>query len=183
MKIERTVADIEETIKEMDKQYDANFGEWVRNEDNLDLLSTNFKKYLYDYTEETFSEVLRWVTNSWTNTSKSILFKSLFIKDLFSDNPSNPERTDLQSKKIRMVKNMTEKWHSMDIAEFMLMCMSDLTGDTERQIYVLWMFEGVPSHKLTDIFVRIDKVLDWPMKVSIIKKNKILTQINPNSSI
>ncbi|OAG33656.1 hypothetical protein NEIG_02064 [Nematocida sp. ERTm5] len=82
----RTAADVDRTIKQMDTKYDANFGEWVRSEDNLDVLGINLKKYVIKYSPELFTEVLNWITDGWSTTSKILLMHRIFKNIMFENN-------------------------------------------------------------------------------------------------
>ncbi|KAI5190859.1 hypothetical protein NEMIN01_1261 [Nematocida minor] len=177
MNIKRTVKDIDTTIKEMDKQYDANFEEWVRSEENIDILSVNLKKYLSEYTESTYAEVLKWITEDWAIPSKVLLMKKILLGTLFRNN--SPAEIKLSKRSIRIIKNTIEDWSSMYISELIIEFMGGMQKE-EKRLFLLWILEDLEHQKITEIFIRIDSIVDWTLKISIIKNSKSLQKLKDN---
>lgn len=172
--MQRTAKDVDRTIKEMDKQYDANFGEWVRSEENIDIVSTNLKKYLNEYTEATFSEVLKWITEDWVLPSKVFLIYKIFCKQLFKNN--SPDEIEQSKKAVRTIKKIIETWTPTQISDLILEFLTDMQKE-EKRLFLLWILEDFEHEKLTEVFIRIDTIVDWSLKISIIKNSKTLQKI------
>lgn len=188
---ERTMESIEETVREMDEKYDANFGEWVRNEENLKVVATNFKKYIEEYSEETVVEVIKWVVKNWKLKSICTLLKELVLSDLFHEldalNADMGFKTDLRQKallkqrkaevlgriqrKIRIVNGLIENWGCAHISEFIVSALPDLKKE-EKKAFLLHLLKEFDHQKLTEVFVKIDSAIDWALKISIIKSNR-----------
>ncbi|OAG29032.1 hypothetical protein NEDG_01171 [Nematocida displodere] len=167
MQHKRTVEDIDATIREMDNQYDANFGEWVRSEDNLDILATNLRGYLEEYTPETFAEVLKWITIKWKSSSRIFLLKLLFKEEVFKENhaasPKPTPRTNI------ILKRVIDTWTNAQISDFLIEFLNGM-GREEKRVFLFVIVENFTHQQLTEIFIRIDSIVDWSLKISIIKK-------------
>ncbi|EHY65553.1 hypothetical protein NEAUS04_2407 [Nematocida ausubeli] len=166
----RGIKDIDNTIKEMDKQYDANFGDWVRSEENLDVLSVNLKKYVYKYDQELFTAVISWITNDWAFNSKVKLIYKVFRDGLFHTN--SPE--DIQNSKdsIFIIKKIIKNWSVLQVSELIIEFITEMEKE-EKKLFLLWVLDEVPHDRLTEIFIRIDNSVDWALKITIIKHNKM----------
>lgn len=171
MNIKRTVEDINTTIKEMDSEYDANFGEWVRSEENVEVLALNLKKYLNDYTESTYIEVLKWVTEEWQVISKIFLLKKILLPTIFKNNSC--EEIKESKKSIRMIKKFTAEWSPLNTSELIVEFIEGMQKE-EKRLFLLWILEDIDHQKLTEIFIRIDSLVDWALKISIIKNSRSL---------
>ncbi|KAI5186039.1 hypothetical protein NEHOM01_1242 [Nematocida homosporus] len=169
MQVKRSIQDIDSTIREMDQQYDANFGEWVRSEENLDILAANFKKYITEYTDDTFAAVLTWVTGQWKPLSKILLLKKLFAAGIFLCREK--ENSDTPRKKIQILKKVVEHWTPADVSDLIIEFLIDMQKE-EKKLFLLWLLEDFDHRKLTEIFIRIDSIVDWSLKISIIKKSR-----------
>jgi hypothetical protein len=184
---ERTMESIESTIREMDEKYDANFGEWVRNEENLKIVSLNFKKYLDEYDEAVIVEVVKWVVRRWKLKSICALLKDLLVSDLFHEvnDLGREAEKGLQKellekraeamrrveRKMRIVKAVVGNWTSAHIAEFIALSIPGMTKE-EKKVFLLALLREFSHQKLTELFVKIDSAIDWAMKISIIKSSK-----------
>ncbi|KAI5179776.1 hypothetical protein NEOKW01_0239 [Nematocida sp. AWRm80] len=178
MQMKRTIEDIDATVKEMDCQYDANFGEWVRSEENLEIIVANFKKYLHQYTEQTFSEVLKWIVTGWKTSTRIVLLKKLLSKQLFRDN--TPSQLESSRRIIRIIKSVIENWSPAQVSELIIEFLADMKKE-EKRVFLLWLLEDFTHHKLTEIFIRIDNIVDWSLKISIIKNSKVLRDFKNNN--
>lgn len=169
MSIKRTVEDINNTIKEMDTEYDANFGEWVRSEENTDILAMNLKKYLNDYTESTYIEVLKWITEEWQVLSKILLLKKILLPTIFKNN--SPAEIKESKRSIRIIRYFISEWSAMHISELIIEFIEGMQKE-EKRLFLLWVLEDLEHQKLTEIFIRIDSLVDWTLKISIIKNSR-----------
>ncbi|KAH9385902.1 uncharacterized protein NEMAJ01_0798 [Nematocida major] len=169
--MQRTVRDVDRTIKGMDKEYDANFGEWVRSEENVDVIAMNLRKYLAEYAEATFSEVLKWITEEWAVSSKILLLHKIFGKQLFRDNSALEMKSSRRN--VRIMKGIIDEWGPGNISELIIEFLTGMQKE-EKKLFLLWALEDFEHEKLTEIFIRIDTIVDWSLKISIIKKSKVL---------
>lgn len=170
----RTSHEIETTVREMDREYDANFGDWVRNQENVGLISANIKKYVQEYTEETFAEVLRWITKKWHAVQQVALLKKLFHDELFEENTS--DNFQLLRKKLGILKNVMSNWSALQVSELLTEFLRDMKKD-DKKIFLTEILQDYDQQKITEIFIRIDNLIDWSLKLSIIKQKK--QQISP----
>lgn len=102
--------DIELTITRMDDTFDANFGEWIRNEENARIVGHNLKKYIETYPSSTFIVVVKWIVKDWTLRSIIVLVKKMIVEDI-------KQNTD---KKMEIIQGIVYTWNAVFIAEFML---------------------------------------------------------------
>lgn len=73
--------DIERRIFLMDSKYDANFGDWIRNEDNARIVGYHLRKYIDDYSSEDFIVALKWIVKDWTLRNIIVLVQKMIIDD------------------------------------------------------------------------------------------------------
>ena len=79
----KTLESIEESIRLMDSIYDANFGEWIRNEQNCKVVGQNIKKYIGKYDDSDFIMVIKWIVKEWTLKGIMQFTKKFITDDLF----------------------------------------------------------------------------------------------------
>lgn len=165
----RTVEDIGSIIRDMDRKYDANFGTWVRGEENIDTIVFNLKKYIDKYSEQIFSEALKWITEKWRIESRIAFMKKLLSEQLFRDNSETQK--EVSKRNIRILRNVLKAWKAAEVTELIT---SFLTGmeKEERKLFLLWVLEEFNHEQITEIFIRIDHLVDWSTKISILKSFK-----------
>ncbi|KAM0685986.1 hypothetical protein COBT_002797 [Conglomerata obtusa] len=145
MKIE----EIEETVNFMDETYDANFGEWLRNEDNSRIVAHNLKKYVNKYTSHRFVTVLKFIVKDWTLRSIIILMKKIFDRGLCD--------------RIEILQGLVYTWNSVFIAEFILSYMKGLNMQAKCR-FVCAFFDGFETSKVRDILLHMEGKLDYKVK-------------------
>lgn len=74
--------EVEDRINLMDCKYDANFGDWIRNEENSRIIGYHLKKYIDDYPVSDFIVVLKWIVKDWTLRSIILLCQKMIISDI-----------------------------------------------------------------------------------------------------
>lgn len=118
-----TMETIEESISAMDSIYDANFGDWIRNEANCKTVASNIKKYLNVYKSSEFIMVIKWIVKDWTlksiiNLMRSLITDELFLEGVVLENPCGydsiypnmcKENTCEQMDSVQNIKNTTNK--------------------------------------------------------------------------
>lgn len=184
--------DIDNTVREMDDQYDANFGEWVRNEDNLKVVALNLKRYIKEYSEELIVEVIGWIVRHWRIRSTSHLLKELLIFDLFQEINKFKEEVkeralhhalladrDEEKKrilsffdmKIRIIRRVMEGWNSLFISEFISSSLLEFSKE-EGKIFLLRFMREFKHKEIAEILMKTDTGVDWELKVRILKNSK-----------
>ncbi|KAG0437886.1 hypothetical protein DMUE_3424 [Dictyocoela muelleri] len=76
--------DFENRIYNMDSKYDANFGDWIRNEDNARIVGYHLRKYIDDYSTEDFIVALKWIVKDWTLRNIIVLVQKMIFEDFES---------------------------------------------------------------------------------------------------
>lgn len=83
--------EIEHSINSMDSIYDANFGEWIRNENNCKIVGANIKKYMRVYKEADFLVVIKWIVKDWTLKNIITFTKKLITEELYTEKYTEEE--------------------------------------------------------------------------------------------
>ncbi|KAI5169183.1 hypothetical protein PAEPH01_0511 [Pancytospora epiphaga] len=148
---------IEQSINVMDAKYDANFGDWIRNEDNCKIVGFNLKRYIEKYKISEFITVIKWVIKDWTLKSIILFARKLVVDDLFSVS------IDGYMRRVRIVSGFIYTWNPIFISEFLLAITVEMPIDRRAGFYadVLCSFE---PKKLAEILSQIEGKLDGPMK-------------------
>lgn len=168
----RSLKQIDETIDYMDKTYDANFCQWIKNEDNCKIVGNNLKKYLKSYKDSEFITVIKWVVKDWTLKSIIIFSKKLFLEDILELDQEQ------YAKRIKIISGLIYTWGPMFISEFLLTCTSEMKKNqkTDFLVNVLNIFD---TKKLTEILIEIENKTDCDTKREI--ENKFENSIYKNT--
>lgn len=160
-----TLKQITETINFMDETYDANFGEWIRNEDNCKIVGCNLKKYLENYRESEFITVVKWIVKDWTLKSIILFAKKMVIEDLFlSEN-------ELYARKVKILSGLIYTWNPIFTSEFLLACSAELTI-AQRTDFIVCVLNVFDNKKLSEILSQIESKIDSKTKKELVKKFK-----------
>lgn len=156
---------IEDTIIYMDETYDANFGNWIRNEDNCKIVGCNLKRYVDSYRESEFITVLKWVVKDWTLRSIILLSKKLILEDLVGMGE------EAYAKRVRILSGLVYTWNPIFIAEFLLAGTAELTvaQKTDFMVHLLGVFD---SKKLSEILSQLESKIDVQTKRELVRKFK-----------
>jgi hypothetical protein len=105
----KTYADVDNSIKDMDKKYGTTFYSWIKSEENIGYLCT-FKRQMFDQYFESRPESLiyaiQWLTSEWSIPSIAELLLKLFY------------HYRLESEKFCFVlKGLTKEWKITRIVE------------------------------------------------------------------
>ena len=161
---------IENTIEAMDEMYDANFGEWIRNEENCKIVGANLKRYMGRYRDSDFITVVKWIMKDWT--LKSIIFftRRLVGEDLLSGD------ADQRTKYVRIITGFIYTWNPIFIAEFLMAITAGYPMKARAQIYVdvLVVFD---ARKLSEILTQIEN------KADDLFKSILIAQFNDNTQV
>ncbi|KAL6121560.1 hypothetical protein NUSPORA_01505 [Nucleospora cyclopteri] len=166
----------------MDATYDANFGEWIRNEQNCRVVGQNIKKYIGRYRESEFITVIKWVVKDWTLKSIILFVRKMITDDLFIGNKENlPSHKNGRKQtgkfdhtfdnKIAIISGIIFTWNSLFIAEFLLSTAADFSPDQRCEYYhkILSVFE---QKKLSEILLQIENKIDSKTKEKLVEKFK-----------
>ena len=85
--------DVERNLRFMDRQNEASFTDWIRNERNLTLSLPHIKRVMFDYAVERVINGLRWLIFEWRLASIATTIKYLLIDDIWS--VKSDHQTDL----------------------------------------------------------------------------------------
>ncbi|ELA41135.1 uncharacterized protein VICG_01834 [Vittaforma corneae ATCC 50505] len=160
-----TLKQIDETILFMDKTYDANFGNWIRNEDNCKIVGCSLKKYLECYRESEFITVLKWIVKDWTLKSIILLSKKLILEDIIGMG------IEAYTKRIRVLSGLIFTWNPIFISEFILACTVELTV-TQKTDFMVSILNVFDSKKLSEILSQIESKIDVQTKKELVRKFK-----------
>lgn len=160
-----TLKQIDDTIQYMDDAYDANFGNWIRNEDNCKIVGSNLRRYLDCYRESEFITVLKWIVKDWTLRSIIILAKKLIMDEIVGMS------TEAYTSRVRVLSGLVYTWNPIFISEFLLASTAELTvtQKTDFMAHILGVFD---SKKLGEILSQIETKIDVVTKRELVKKFK-----------
>lgn len=169
-----TLKQITETISFMDEKYDANFEDWIKNEDNCKIVGCNLKKYIESYRESEFITVVKWVVKDWTLKSIIIFSKKMIIEDLFVASP------ELYARKVKILSGLIYTWSPIFTSEFLIACTAELTS-SQRIDFMVCVLSVFDSKKLSEILSQLENKLDPQTKKDLVKKFKD-SIYSPNSN-
>ncbi|KAI5148768.1 hypothetical protein ENBRE01_0518 [Enteropsectra breve] len=154
---------IEAHINAMDQKYDANFGEWIQNEDNCKIVGSNLKRYVEEYSISRFIAVTKWIIKDWTLKSIIQFTKKLITEDL------GMKTGEEYWRRINILAGFIFTWDSVFITEFLLSLTSDFTTERKAQLLadILTLFE---AQKFTEILSCLESKMDTKAKEMLIKK-------------
>ncbi|EQB61923.1 protein with wd40 repeat [Vairimorpha apis BRL 01] len=154
-----TLEKIENSINFMDDTYDANFGEWIRNEDNCRIVAYNMKKYVNKYSTSNMIVAIKWIVKDWTLKSIIIFTKKMIIEDIKGD-------IDNQLEKIKIISGLIYTWNPLFISEFILATTKNFMVD-EKIKFLNYMLESFEYKKINEIFKQLDNKLELKVKNEI----------------
>lgn len=154
-----TLEKIEKVIASMDQDYDANFGEWIRNEVNAKIVAHHLKKYILEYPIHDFVIVLKWVVKDWTLRSIIILTKIMIINDI----------DDSFDTKITILHGLIHTWHSAFISEFIIST-SKMINETLRKIYMQRLLIDFEKERAELILKEIGDKMEHSVKETVLSE-------------
>ncbi len=160
-----TLKQISETINFMDETYDANFGEWIRNEDNCKIVGCNLKRYIENYRESEFITVVKWIVKDWTLKSIILFSKKMILEDLDNSN------LELYARKVKILSGLIFTWNPIFTSEFLLACSSELST-SQRTDFMVGVLNVFDNKKLSEILSQIESKIDLQTKKELVKKFK-----------
>ncbi|ELQ76625.1 hypothetical protein THOM_0341 [Trachipleistophora hominis] len=149
---------IEKTITSMDRTYDANFGEWIRNEENCKIIAYHLKKYIVDYPAHDFVVVLKWIVKDWTLRSIIILTKMMIITDL----------EESFERKMDILQGLIFTWNPVFIAEFVV-SVSRMLNSTMKKTFVLRLFEEFEKERIKLVVEQMGNKIEEGIKALLVR--------------
>lgn len=146
------MSDIENSIKYMDETYDANFGDWIRNEENVRIVAHNLKKYVNLYSADKFIIVLKYVVKDWTLRSIIVLIKKIFDKEI----------------NVEIVQGLVYTWNSIFIAEFVVSLMKN-KGLSDKAEFVRVFFDCFEKEKINQILSHMESKIEGRIREVIVE--------------
>lgn len=154
---------IEKTVNMMDETYDANFGEWIRNEDNCKIVGQNLRRYISNYKTSEFIVVVKWIVKDWTLKSIILFSKKLILDSLFDYSGEEYAR------RIQIVSGFIYTWNPIFIAEFLLATTMQMEVN-QRVDIVARLLSVFEIKKLSEILSQIEGKTDQETKDLLVKK-------------
>ena len=148
---------IESVISNMDETYDANFGDWIRNEENCKIIAYHLKKYVHLYPTHDFVVVLKWVVKDWTLRSIIILSKMMLISDIESEFET----------RIDILQGLIHTWHPAFVAEFIISTCKIL-DESIKTTYIRNIIENFNTDRVQNILKEIGDKMGSDFKESIL---------------
>lgn len=153
-----TLEKIEKTITTMDKTYDANFGEWIRNEENCKIIAYHLKKYILEYPTHDFVVVLKWIVKDWTLRSIIILTKMMIITEIGTS----------FDRKMDILQGLIFTWNPIFISEFVVSIIRMLNAPIKRA-FILKLFEEFDKERVKAIIEQMGNKIDEGTKSALLK--------------
>lgn len=145
-----TLEKIEATICNMDQTYDANFGEWIRNEENCRIIAYHLKRYILEYPAHDFVVVLKWTVKDWTLRSIIILTKMMIIIDI-----------EIHfEQKMDILQGLIFTWHPAFIAEFLISTSKILNDEKIKKSFMIKLLQEFDKHVIEAIIGEIGDKID-----------------------
>ncbi|KAG5859976.1 hypothetical protein KMI_04g07870 [Encephalitozoon hellem] len=151
---------IEKSISYMDDTYDANFGEWIRNEDNARIVAYNMKKYIDNYKTSDFIVVVKWIVKDWTLKSIIIFSKKMLVEDIkvlsFRRSEEDKEK---YNKRVKIISGLIFTWNPVFITEF-IVSITRSFGANEKCKLLVNLLEVFEARKLSEILSQLETKIE-----------------------
>lgn len=165
-----TLKKIEDSILFMDETYDANFGEWIRNEDNAKVVAYNMKKYADLYRTPDIIVVVKWIVKDWTLKSIIIFAKKMLIEDIrILTNDISKLSREKYYKRLKIVSGLIYTWNPIFISEFVLSS-TKYFNLNDRCKFLTNVLEVFDMRKLSDILAQLESKLEPEVREELIKR-------------
>ncbi|KAF9764232.1 hypothetical protein NGRA_0721 [Nosema granulosis] len=157
----------------MDDTYDANFGEWIRNEDNSRIVAYNMKKYIDSYSVSNVIVVIKWIVKDWTLKSIIIFTKKMLIEDIkaLSFREADCEKEKYYNR-IRIASGLIYTWNPLFISEFILSTTKHFSVD-EKTKFLKVLLDSLENKKLNDVLSHLNGKMDNKVRQELTKEFNI----------
>ncbi|KAF7682977.1 hypothetical protein TCON_1814 [Astathelohania contejeani] len=176
----KTLDEIEMTVNEMDDTYDANFGEWIRNEENGVIIGHSLQQYIMEYNTSDVIIVLKWIVKDWTLRSIIVLVNKIITNDIiFLMN--DPLFRYEYNKKVIILQGLIYTWNSAYCSE-LLFALTLNFPLYEKVHFIKNVLEGLEKDQSEEIIVyledKIGKKKSNEIKMHLIGKEN--SEIEPD---
>lgn len=162
---------IEATVHAMDKLYDANFGDWIRNEENCKIIGANMRRYLSAYRESEFITVVKWIVRDWTLKSIILFTRRLLMVETPQTDQFDAQSGDLGIRTVKILSGFIYTWNPVFIAEFLLSVTASYTSD-ERASLIVDVLGAFEPRKLSEILSLLQTKADESLRRSLTVRTK-----------
>lgn len=147
--------DVERNLRIMDRQNEANFTDWIKNEHNLTLSLPHLKRVMFDYEIDRIINGLRWLIYEWRLASIATAIKYLLIDDIWTSPGSTNidlslhlsvagqcysiTKTDFRNR-IRIILALIDGWnfeHVRELFHFLCTSSSSIVTSTSQSAFLL----------------------------------------------
>lgn len=154
-----TFTQITSTVKLMDDTYDANFGEWIKNEENAKIVGFNLRKYVNEYDTGRLIMVVKWIVKDWTLRSIISLIKRMLIDEMKVVN----------KKRISVIAGLVFTWNVMFIGEFMLAVFKMFDSVEQKIEFSEELLKDFEKEKIEELVKSIGSKIDGRLRTKILK--------------
>lgn len=168
-----TLDQIEKSIMYMDDTYDANFGEWIRNEDNSRIVAFNMKKYVDSYSVSNVIVVIKWIVKDWTLKSIIIFTKKMLIEEIktlsFREADQDKEK---YYNRVKIVSGIIYTWNPLFISEFILSTTKYFNSEEKIKLLEA-LLDSLEDNKLNDVLNHLNGKLDNKVRNELINVHNL----------
>lgn len=151
---------IEKSIRHMDETYDANFGEWIRNEENARVVAYNMKKYIDNYKTSDFIVVVKWIVKDWTLKSIIIFSKKMLMEDIKALSFKNQkDEEDRYYRRVEILSGLIFTWNPVFITEFIIST-TRVFSTNEKCKLLTSLLEAFEPRKLSEILSQLESKIE-----------------------
>lgn len=160
---------IEKSICYMDETYDANFGDWIRNEDNARVVAYNMKKYIDSYKTSDFIVVVKWIVKDWTLKSIIVFSKKMLVEDIKALSfKAVGEDEEKYRRRVRILSGLVFTWNPVFITEF-IVSTTRAFSTNEKCKLLLSLLEAFEPKKLSDVLVQLEAKIEQKVWSELVK--------------
>lgn len=157
-----TFTRITSSVKQMDETYDANFGEWIKNEENAKIIGFKLRIYVNEYDKSKLIIVVKWIVKDWTLRSIISLIKKMLIDVLI-------EKRIIDKKIVSIIAGLVYTWNVIFIGEFLLAIFKMLDKVEFKIKFVGMLLKDFDKDKINELLNHIKPKVDEKIAESILK--------------
>ena len=154
--------DVERNLRMMDKQNEANFTDWIKNEHNLTLSLPHLKRIMFDYGIDRIINGLKWLIYEWRLASIATAIKYLLIDDIWNPKHDPSEfdfahylnvaghcytitKTDFRNR-IRIIMALIDGWNFEHVRElFHFLCTASCPSTSQSTFLLQALLLAFPE--------------------------------------
>lgn len=155
---------IHSSVVFMDETYDANFGEWIRNEENARIVGHNLEKYISIYDSDSIIVSIKWIVKDWTLRGIISLMKKMILNDLHCD----------IHKRLDIAAGVIYTWNTVFVGEFLVAMIKSINANDDKILFAELLFKDFEIGKIEEVVKQLGGKLDGKIVNSMInrKNNK-----------